>query len=103
VAGVVTFLVIFICTISLREVRAQGLFGTISGIVTDSSGAAIPGATVKVTNVNTNVITTLSTNGAGVYSATSLNPGVYNVAAEAKGFKAAIAKNISLEVNASPK
>ena len=103
VAGVVTFLVIFICTVSLREVCAQGLFGTISGIVTDSSGAAITGATVKVTNVNTNVITTLSTNGAGAYSATSLNPGVYNVAAEAKGFKAAIAKNISLEVNASPK
>lgn len=83
--------------------RAQGLFGTISGVVTDPSGAVVPGATVKVTNVNTNVVTMLTTNNAGVYSATSLNPGVYNVEAEAKGFKTAVVNGISLEVSANAK
>ncbi len=71
------------------NILAQGLFGTISGVVSDSSGAVVPGATVRITNVNTNVAVTLTTNSAGVYVATSLNPGVYNV--------------ITLEVDANPK
>jgi len=82
---------------------AQGLFGTISGTVTDSSGAAIPGASVKVTNIDTSVSKTLSTNSAGIYSADSLNPGTYRVEAGAKGFKTAFAKGILLEVGANPK
>ena len=85
------------------KILAQGLFGTISGIVVDTSGAVVPGATVRITNVNTNVAVTLTTNSAGVYVATSLNPGVYNVEAEAKGFKTAIVKDITLEVGANPK
>jgi hypothetical protein len=82
---------------------AQGLFGAISGTVTDPTGAVLAGATVKVTNVNTGVVSTYTTNGAGLYNATSLNPGVYNVQAEAKGFRSAAANGISLEVNANPK
>jgi hypothetical protein len=85
------------------DILAQGLFGTISGVITDSSGAVVPDATVKVKNVNTNVIVTLTTNSAGAYVATSLNPGVYDVEAAAKGFKTAVAKGVALEVNANPK
>lgn len=85
------------------KMLAQGLFGTISGVVTDSSGAVVPGATVRVTNFNTNVVVTLTTNSAGVYVATSLNPGAYNVEAEAQGFKTAIVKGITLEVDSNPK
>src|SRR3989442_3480172 len=85
------------------KILAQGLFGTISGVVVDTSGAVVPGATVRITNVNTNVAVTLTTNSAGVYVATSLNPGVYNVEAEAKGFKTAIVKDITLDVDANPK
>ncbi len=87
----------------LPNATAQGLFGTISGVVTDSSGAVVPGATVKVTNVDTSVTTSLKTNGAGVYNASSLNPGSYKVQAEARGFKTAVADKILLEVNAHPK
>ncbi len=83
------------------RLAGQGLFGTISGVVTDSSGAVVPGATVKVTNVNTNVTATLTSNSAGAYNATSLNPGTYNVAAEATGFKTAVMNGISLEVGAN--
>lgn len=86
-----------------HSVAAQGLFGTISGVVTDPSGGVVPGATVKVTNVNTNVVTTLITNNVGEYNATSLNPGIYDVRAEAKGFKTAAMNAITLEVGANPK
>ena len=85
------------------SLRAQGVFGSISGVVTDSSGAVVPSATVKVTNVDTNVVTTLTTNGSGVYVANSLNPGNYKVQAEAKGFSTAQVNNVLLEVNSSPK
>jgi hypothetical protein len=82
---------------------AQGLFGTISGVITDSSGAVVVGATVQLTHLDTNVTKTLTTNNAGVYSATSLNPGVYRVEASASGFKTAIVSAVTLEVNANPK
>jgi len=85
------------------RLAAQGVFGAISGTITDSSGAAVPGATVRVTNINTNIVTTLTTNGVGEYNATSLNPGVYDVQADATGFKAAVANGITLEVSANPK
>ena len=84
-----------------RNINAQGLFGSISGIVTDPSGAVVTGATVKVTNIDTNVTTTWETNSAGVYNATSLNPGNYRVEAILTGFKTAVAKGILVEVNSN--
>jgi len=100
VAFAVIALFVFVCS---QKLPAQGLFGTISGIVTDPSGAVVSGAMVKVTNTGTNVTVALTTNGAGVYNANSLNPGTYKVQAEAKGFKTAVANNILLEINASPR
>src|SRR4051812_48284515 len=92
-----------IMTLSPSRLAAQGLFGTISGVVTDATGAVVTGATVRVTNVDTNVTTTWKTNGAGVYNATSLNPGNYKIEAEGRGFKKVVTNNILLEVNATPK
>src|SRR5215467_5581470 len=99
------FVILSFCVLLLfpTHVAAQGLFGTISGIVNDSSGAVVPGATVRVRNVNTSVEVAVTTNGAGAYAATSLNPGVYDVEAEAKGFKTTIVRGITLEVGANPK
>lgn len=100
----VAFVGVAILVLACRQpLPAQGLFGSIRGVVTDSSGAVVTGATVNVTNIDTNVTTTLKTNSAGVYNATSLNPGTYRVTAESKGFKRAVATNILLEVNATPK
>jgi len=90
----------FVCP---QKVPAQGLFGGISGVVTDSSGAVVPGATVRVTNVDTDITTVWKTNSAGLYNATSLNPGTYKVEAEAKGFKKALAQDILVQVNTRPK
>jgi outer membrane receptor protein involved in Fe transport len=80
-------------------VAGQAVFGTISGVVTDPSGAVIPGAAVKVTNLNTGVSKTLITNGAGAYNAASLPPGTYEVQVDLKGFKTAVAKDITVEVS----
>src|SRR5271165_1374834 len=60
--------------------------GRIYGVVTDQSGAVVPGVMVTVTDVERGVSRTLATDNAGEYSAPSLVPGTYNVRAEAAGF-----------------
>ena len=49
--------------------------GTVQGVVTDNTGAVIPGAEVKVTNIETGVEITSTTNEVGFYAVPSLNPG----------------------------
>ncbi len=95
-----SLLFVLVCALN---VAAQQFYGTITGTITDPSRAMVPNATVKVTNVDTNVTTTLKTNGAGVYVASSLIVGTYRVEAEAAGFKKAVADRITLEVGATPK
>jgi len=85
------------------NLAAQGLFGTISGAVTDATGAVIPNAAVTITNVDTNVATTITTNGSGDYSVSGLNPGIYRVEASAKGFKNEVQNSIVLEVDGNPR
>src|SRR5579862_4208064 len=71
---------------SARLVLAQGEAG-ISGVVTDTSGSAIPGATVQVENTETGVIRALTTDEAGRYDATLLPIGNYKVTADKPGFQ----------------
>lgn len=66
---------------------AQSYLGTIQGAVTDTTGAAIPGASVMAEQTSTHFKTTGTTNGAGVYSFGSLNPGSYIVTITAGGFR----------------
>jgi hypothetical protein len=73
--------------------------GTILGRVVDSSGAVVPGATVKVTNAATGVSTPLTTNQDGNYLALYLIPGTYRVEAETTGFKRSIREGLELRVN----
>lgn len=63
--------------------------GTMTGEITDSTGAAITDALVTVRNTATNGVRTASTNEAGVYTIPALVPGIYDVRAEKSGFKAA--------------
>ena len=67
--------------------HAQSTTGTVFGTVVDSTGAAIPGATITLTDVNTNVKQTATTNGQGEYTFAIVNPGDYAVASSAAGFK----------------
>ena len=65
---------------------AQETRGNISGTVRDNHGV-IPGATVKVTNVETKVSQSLVSNGSGYYEAPLLIPGTYEVRVQMQGFK----------------
>ncbi|HUS18465.1 MAG TPA: carboxypeptidase-like regulatory domain-containing protein, partial [Terriglobales bacterium] len=79
---------------------AQEVLGNISGTVTDSSGAAIPNATVTVTNTSTGTVArVLKSNADGSYTAPSLPIGTYSVTAEAGGFSKTVVSNIELNVN----
>jgi Carboxypeptidase regulatory-like domain len=71
--------------------------GAITGTVSDSTGAAIPDATVSATNLATNVVTTRTSSGAGSYSISPLPPGVYSVEVTAKGFKTLRQDNLSVD------
>src|ERR1700674_4700259 len=66
---------------------AQVAAGEITGVVKDPGGAAVPGATVTVTNVETNRQRVIASSGNGVYTAPSLLPGEYRVDVELTGFK----------------
>jgi len=68
-------------------VWAQVPTGAITGIVTDTSGARIRGATVVVANKDTGLKHTLVTSDAGDYRASVLLPGLYQITADAPGFK----------------
>ena len=65
----------------------QDIFGRISGNVTDSTGAAIPSATVNVTNEATKAARTVATDANGFYVASELPVGIYDVTVEQSGFK----------------
>jgi hypothetical protein len=72
--------------------------GNIVGTITDTAGAVVPGATVTVTNVDTGVSRTLTTDGAGLYTAPFLLPGHYTVAASGASFGKVERKNLLLTV-----
>lgn len=61
--------------------------GSISGTVTDSTGALVPNANVTITNKSTGIARTLEANAAGLFSAPALAPGDYDVKVEMQGFK----------------
>ncbi len=68
-------------------------------MVTDRSGAVIPGASVVITDVNTNRSFTTTTNSSGEYSAPSLSVSVYRLAFTVRGFKTTTINNVVLHAN----
>jgi hypothetical protein len=72
--------------------------GSISGIVQDTSGAAVPNATVNVRSLETGAVRTIMTDEAGSYRALSLPVGRYEIRAEKEGFKTAVRTGIDLAV-----
>src|ERR1700675_5110388 len=95
--GVVVFaLALFTCGRLLAGVTAS-----ISGTVTDPSGAVVAGATVIATNVDTGVATTLTTNSQGFYSFQSLPLGNYTISVQQSGFKGYAQTGLILDVNSA--
>jgi outer membrane receptor protein involved in Fe transport len=75
--------------------------GTITGVVTDDTGAVMPGVTVEVTNTDTNQSRTAVSGADGFYSVLLLQPGPYSVKATLAGFKTAVRDGIRVEVQST--
>ena len=80
---------------------AQAGSGTISGVVTDQNGAAVPNATVTATNKETALTRTVTTSEDGLYTIATLPTGTYTVKANAQGFTETTAE-VTLNVGRSP-
>jgi Carboxypeptidase regulatory-like domain/TonB-dependent Receptor Plug Domain/TonB dependent receptor len=77
---------------------AQISGATLSGTVTDQSGAVVPQATISIKNVATGITRSTETSTAGFYSAPNLLPGIYEVKADAQGFTSKMQAGVNLTV-----
>jgi hypothetical protein len=94
--AIVGFTACFFLALCATSALAQE--ATIVGTVTDPSGAAVPNASIVITNFDTGVSRTLPTNNDGQYVAPDLHIGHYTIRATASGFKAAVERGITLAV-----
>ena len=92
-----------VATLSASPTLAQNVTGSVSGTVTDASGAVLPNAAVTVRNVDTSVATTTTANGDGVYSVRFLPIGRYTVTITAPGFTDQTVPPFTLEINQTAK
>lgn len=93
-------LAVFLLVSSVSALVAQTLTANLTGTVSDSSGAVVPGASVTVVNAATKVVAFQGqTNESGNYSAPSLPAGAYHVTVIAPGFKRAEVRDLVLQVD----
>lgn len=93
------FAAFFVLTISGAVMaQSQASTGQISGAVTDTNGAAVPNATVKVTNKDTGLERSATTSGDGLYTIVLLPPGTYTLVAESTGFASATVADVLVNV-----
>lgn len=78
---------------------SQAFTGTITGIVTDPNGAAVPGAEIRVRNEATGEVRTAKSGPDGLYVVSQLQPGTYEVSAEMQGFRKSVQTGAVLRVN----
>ena len=78
-------------------VYAQGgATATLSGTVTDPSGAVLPGVTISAKHLATGVVTTSVTNSQGAFTMAGMAVGVYEISSSLEGFKTAVIKSLNL-------
>jgi hypothetical protein len=91
---------LFVSCLLPATARAQST-GSITGTVTDASGAVIPGATVEVTEQQTGVSRTVTADGSGSYAVPSLQPGTYSVKASETGMQVVTVQGVVLSVSST--
>jgi hypothetical protein len=85
--------------ITATPLLAQEMRATLSGTVTDPSGASVPNATVTLLNIKTNVSASAKSNSDGQYRFLFIDPGSYTLSADAEGFSRYLESNIILTVS----
>src|SRR5258708_36553348 len=80
-------------------IQAQTTTGSLSGTITDPSNAVVPAATVTLVNTATGAERSAVTSSEGTFSFQTLQPGTYTITVEAKGFRKAVARDITVSVS----
>jgi Carboxypeptidase regulatory-like domain/TonB dependent receptor-like, beta-barrel/TonB-dependent Receptor Plug Domain len=96
-------LIPFLCLLFVSAVNtafAQFDSATVLGTIRDSGGAAMPGVTVSLKNIDTGLSVTAQTDGDGNFQFTNVRIGNYRVSAEKQGFSTAVAERVNVTVNA---
>lgn len=98
-------LALFACAslVLVAPATAQAVYGSIFGTVTDKSGAAVPNATITVTDVSKGTVVTVTSNASGDYSVPHLIPDVYDLKVSAQGFKGYETKGITVQADTAPR
>ncbi len=86
-----------------QTAHAQAVYGSVNGTVTDASGAAIPGATVTVTDEAKGTSVTAKSNESGNYTVEHMIPDLYTVKVETTGFKSFETNHLQVLADTSPK
>ena len=92
-------LVLVLAGVVPAAAHAQVLYGSVVGNVEDSSGAALPGATVTLTNKGTGLVQTTVTGATGTFTFTNVQAGTYDVKVSMQGFKEAVRTDVPVTVN----
>lgn len=92
-------LTLFLICLLVAPGQAQVLYGSLTGNVTDASGAAVTGAKVEALNVRTGAVRDVATDQAGIYRFNALQPGIYKVTISASKFASSVAENVEVVVN----
>jgi hypothetical protein len=98
VASVLAGAFVVVCA---RVVDAQAVKGSLVGNIMDQSESALPGVTVTITEVNTNIAYTAVTNESGNYTFSNLKDGTYRVTSELSGFKRVVRDGVEVPVNST--
>lgn len=81
-------------------VAAQEIYGSVLGTIQDTSGARVPGASVAITNRETNLVLTTVTNESGAYTLSNVLPGAYDVKVTIQGFKEFVQQGVPVTAGA---
>ena len=92
--------IILAMTVLSPAAEAQVAGATLSGTISDASGAVIPGAMVSIRDTATGIIRTVSSDEAGLYTAPNLRPSTYDVTVSISGFNTRVQSGITLTVGA---
>src|SRR5579863_9237092 len=99
-AGLILLVVLLVALLSPLTVLGQSTFtAQLTGVVTDATGAVIPGAKVTLTDEATSVATTSTTDSRGIYVFTGIRPATYSIRVETSGMKARERKGMVLAVS----
>jgi hypothetical protein len=90
--------IVLLSAFTPRSATAQAPVGSIEGVVTDSTGAVVPGATVTATSLATRATRSATSDARGAFVIATLKPGDYSLKVSSTGFVDFIAPNISVQV-----